>query len=399
MATTPGEKAKSTIVIKRIKKGGHGGHSGGAWKIAYADFVTAMMAFFLLMWLLGSTTTGDKRAIADYFQTPLHVTLLGGSGSGEATSLIPGGGKDIALDVGQIQRTEDKKLEQRRKLDQQRQDEQRMKSLQKAIEAAIDNNPQLAQFKDQVRIDITPDGLRVQIIDDLKRPMFDIGGTLVKDYLRDILRQIGAVLDGVDNRITLSGHTDSAPYSGGEHGYSNWELSAERANASRRELIAGGMAPAKVARVLGLADSVPLVADDPRSALNRRISIVVLSKEAEERLLKANSEITAGSAEAVEDAIDATKPAGAAAGAPPDGPTDAAADPPDTAAGTSSSPGNALNAAGAPGAKNSSGGSDVTPAEPTGAQPAALSAAAPAAPAAPAAAAAPGGASRSTRKR
>ena len=274
-----------------------------------------------------------------------------------------------------------------------------MKSLQKAIEAAIDNNPQLAQFKDQVRIDITPDGLRVQIIDDLKRPMFDIGGTLVKDYLRDILRQIGAVLDGVDNRITLSGHTDSAPYSGGEHGYSNWELSAERANASRRELIAGGMAPAKVARVLGLADSVPLVADDPRSALNRRISIVVLSKEAEERLLKANSEITAGSAEAVEDAIDATKPAGAAAGAPPDGPTDAAADPPDTAAGTSSSPGNALNAAGAPGAKNSSGGSDVTPAEPTGAQPAALSAAAPAAPAAPAAAAAPGGASRSTRKR
>ena len=326
-----GEKAKSTIVIKRIKKGGHG-HHGGAWKIAYADFVTAMMAFFLLMWLLGSTTKGDLRGIADYFQSPLQVALSGGSGAGDATSLVPGGGEGLSRDVGQLRKGENKDIEKRRRLDMVRKEQKRLQELDQKLQAAIDGNPKLSEYRNQVHIDITPDGLRVQIIDDFQRPMFDMGGTRVKDYLRDILRQIGTVLDDVDSHITLSGHTDSAPYAGAEHGYSNWELSTERANASRRELIAGGMDPSKVARVIGLADSVPLVKDDPRSPLNRRISIVVLSKLAEERMLQADREIAAGSAEAVENALDSGTATPAAAAAPAPAPSAAAPAPAESAA-------------------------------------------------------------------
>src|ERR1700756_433797 len=109
MATTPSEKAKSTIVIKRIKKGGHGAHSA-AWKIAYADFVTAMMAFFLLMWLLGSTTKGDLNGISEYFKTPLKVALQGGSGSGDSSSVIPGGGKDLTRRDGQVKASDDPQI-------------------------------------------------------------------------------------------------------------------------------------------------------------------------------------------------------------------------------------------------------------------------------------------------
>ena len=231
MAASGGEKAKSTIIIKRIKKGGHGGHHGGAWKIAYADFVTAMMAFFLLMWLLGSTTKGDLKGIADYFQSPLQVALSGGSGAGDATTLIQGGGADLTRDVGQIKRGDNAHVSRRTQLALMRAESKRMKQLDEKIEAALEADPKFNEFRDQVRIDITPDGLRIQIIDDFKRPMFDMGGTQVKDYLRDILRQIGAVLDGVDSHITISGHTDSAPYAGGQRGYSNWELSAARAIA------------------------------------------------------------------------------------------------------------------------------------------------------------------------
>jgi len=301
-----GEKAKSTIVIKKIKKGGHG-HHGGAWKIAYADFVTAMMAFFLLMWLLGSTTKGDLRGIADYFQSPLQVAMAGGSGSGDATSMIPGGGQDLTFSVGQIKRGEPLKDTKRMRAalaEQEREKEnKRMEEIDRKIEEALMANPKLAEYKDQVKIDITPEGLRVQILDDFQRPMFDMGGANVKSYMRDILQQIGEVLNDVDNRILLSGHTDSAPYVGGERGYSNWELSTERANASRRELIAGGMDPSKVMRVVGMADAMPMVADDPRSPLNRRIAIVVLNRFAQERLEHPEGELAAHSAADVDKAL------------------------------------------------------------------------------------------------
>jgi chemotaxis protein MotB len=306
MATPSSEKAKSTIVIKRIKKAGHGAH-GAAWKIAYADFVTAMMAFFLLMWLLGSTTKGDLKGIAAYFQSPLQVAMSGGSGSGDATSIIPGGGEDLTRVVGQRKRGEredhrksgDRQQRERRRLEQLA----RMEQLKARVDAAILANATLSEFRNQIRVEITPDGLRIQIVDDFKRPMFDLGGATVKSYMRDILHEIGKVLNEVDNRIALTGHTDSAPYSGGQRWYSNWELSADRANASRRELIAGGMNPQKIARVVGLADSSLLDKEDPRNPLNRRISIIVLNKIAEERLQRAHGEIEAGDPEEVGESL------------------------------------------------------------------------------------------------
>ena len=311
MATPSSEKAKSTIVVKRIKKYGHGTH-GAAWKIAYADFVTAMMAFFLLMWLLGSTTKGDLKGIAAYFQSPLQVAMSGGSGSGDATSIIQGGGEDLTRVVGQRKRgeREDRRKTGDRQQQERRRQEQlaRMQELKARVDAAILANATLSEFRNQIRVEITPDGLRIQIVDDFKRPMFDLGGATVKSYMRDILHEIGKVLNEVDNRIALTGHTDSAPYSGGQRWYSNWELSADRANASRRELIAGGMNPQKIARVVGLADSSLIDKEDPRNPLNRRISIIVLNKIAEERLQRAGGEIEAGDPEEVGESLQQEAP-------------------------------------------------------------------------------------------
>jgi chemotaxis protein MotB len=284
------DKKSQIIVVKRIKKGGHG-HHGGAWKIAYADFVTAMMAFFLLMWLLGSTTKGELLGIAEHFNTPLKVALSGGSGSGDSSSVVQGGGTDLTRSAGQVKRGEIESS-QRRQINLQaarnelRREEQKMlEELKKKLEQAIAGNPKVAGFSGQIKLDFTPEGLRIQIVDDRNRAMFDSGSAVVKDYMRDLLREIGKVLNEVPNKVSLAGHTDSAPYGGGQRGYSNWELSADRANASRRELVAGGMDDAKVLRVVGLSSAVPMDVDDPRHPVNRRISIVVMNRAAESRLL------------------------------------------------------------------------------------------------------------------
>ncbi len=298
MATAPsGEKSKSVIVIKRIKKGGHGGHSA-AWKIAYADFVTAMMAFFLLMWLLGSTTKGDLQGIASYFNSPLQVAMSGGDGSGDATSVIKGGGTDLTRSAGQVKRGSN--ISRKRATEQEERkaaERENMRRLKSRLDAAILANPKLSEVRDQLRVEITPDGLRVQIIDDFKRPMFALGSATVMPYMKDVLHELGKVLNDVDNSIALTGHTDSAQYVSGVRGYSNWELSADRANASRRELIVGGMHGEKVMRVVGLADSALLDKEDPKNAVNRRISIIVLNKIAQERLVQSGGEIEAGSHE------------------------------------------------------------------------------------------------------
>ncbi|WP_284335599.1 flagellar motor protein MotB [Comamonas sp. NoAH] len=281
------DKKLQPIIIKRVKKGEHG-HHGGAWKIAYADFMTAMMAFFLLMWLLGSTSQGDLQGIAAYFNSPLKVAMNGGDGSGNSSSIIPGGGTDLARVHGQVKRSDaNDDTQQRRDIRHQRaqQDAQRILALRAKLEAMIASNAALNEYKSQIRMDITLDGLQVQIVDEQNRPMFDIGSALVKPYMRDILREVGAALGGVENRISLAGHTDAAPYGSGEKGYSNWELSTDRANASRRELVAAGMPNDKLARVVGLAASDLLLPDDPRAPQNRRITITVLTHEAEERLL------------------------------------------------------------------------------------------------------------------
>ncbi len=284
------EKKLQPIIVKRIKKGGHAPH-GGAWKIAYADFMTAMMAFFLLMWLLGSTSQGELQGIADYFSSPLKVAMAGGDGAGNSSSVIPGGGTDLTKVHGQVKRSDNDKEKERRasidaaRAERARQDALRIKSLQSKIDALITGNPRLNEYKSQIRIDVTPDGLQIQIVDHQNRPMFDSGSALVKPYMRDILREIGAALGGVENRISLAGHTDAAPYGNSDRGYSNWELSADRANASRRELVSAGMPDAKLGRVVGLAASDLLEPDNPLAPANRRITITVLTSEAEERLM------------------------------------------------------------------------------------------------------------------
>ena len=284
------EKKLQPIIIKRTKKSGHAVH-GGAWKIAYADFVTAMMAFFLLMWLLGSTAKGELQGIAAYFSSPLKVAMTGGDGAGNSSSVIPGGGNDLTKVHGQVRRSDSETEKERRmsidtaRAERARQDAARIKALQSKIDAMITENPRLNEYKSQIRIDVTPDGLQIQIVDNQNRPMFDSGSALVKPYMRDILREIGAALGGVENRISLAGHTDSAPYGNSDRGYSNWELSADRANASRRELVSAGMPDAKLGRVVGLAASDLLEPDNPRAPANRRITITVLTREAEERLM------------------------------------------------------------------------------------------------------------------
>ncbi|MFZ6758851.1 flagellar motor protein MotB [Undibacterium sp. Ji50W] len=274
------------IIVKRIKKVA-GGHHGGAWKIAYADFVTAMMAFFLLMWLLGSTAKGNLNGIAEYFQTPLKVAMAGGDGSGDSSSVIKGGGKDLSAREGQNRKGEIDAQKKTYNLQAAeaalaKVEADRLKGLKAKIEAAIESNPTLKQYKKQLLLDITTEGLRIQMVDEQNRPMFALAKADLQPYTREILHEIGKALNDVPNRISLSGHTDAAAYGSGEKGYSNWELSADRANASRRELIYGGMDETKVLRVVGLSSSVLFDKQDPLNPINRRISIIVMNKKAEQ---------------------------------------------------------------------------------------------------------------------
>jgi chemotaxis protein MotB len=283
------DKKLQPIIIKRIKKTGHAAH-GGAWKIAYADFVTAMMAFFLLMWLLGSNSSGELKGIASYFNTPVKVSLMGGSGAGSSNSILPGGGRDLSASSGQVDGGDAERAAklmgaQMARTEQARRDEARIEALQRKLVNAIMNNPLLAEYASQIQLEKTIDGLHIQIVDEQNRPMFDAGSALVKPYMREILRAIGVTLGDVENRIALAGHTDATPYGSGYRGYSNWELSADRANASRRELVAGGLSDNKLLRVEGLASSQLRTPDTPNDPINRRISIVVLTQEAEERLM------------------------------------------------------------------------------------------------------------------
>jgi len=271
------------IVVKRVKKV-VGGHGGGVWKIAYADFVTAMMAFFLLMWVLGSTTSGDLAGISAYFQNPLRLTLEGGQGSGDTNSIIKGGGPQIFRTDG-VEARADADTEQRRVSEAVEFDERARKNVRKmldakeGIEQEIKSDPELAKIKNQVFMDINASGLRIQIVDEKNRAMFGVGGADMAGFASRLLRAIGGVLKDMPNGVRIEGHTDSLKYSNGQAGYSNWELSTDRANAARRELIAGGLPEQRVSQVVGFADTIRLNPDNPNDPLNRRISITVLDQD------------------------------------------------------------------------------------------------------------------------
>lgn len=280
---------KPTPIIKRVIKA-KAAHHGGSWKIAYADFVTAMMAFFLLMWLLGSVSQGDLQGISDYFKNPLKVSMTGGSSPGESKSMITGGPRDLP------RRDSPKKgdsEEQRRhgnmraaEAEAERAEMSQMRAVKARIEEAIEKNALLREYRKQMLIDLTPEGLRVQLVDAQNRPMFASGRAELLPHMREILQELGRALNTLPNRITLAGHTDAAPYSAGERSYSNWELSSDRANASRRQLVAAGIAEGKIVRVVGLASSVLFDKSEPLNPINRRISIILLTKKAEESMLQ-----------------------------------------------------------------------------------------------------------------
>ncbi|MGD0958591.1 MAG: flagellar motor protein MotB [Methylomonas sp.] len=285
--------AEQPIIIKKItKKAGHG-HHGGAWKIAYADFVTAMMAFFLLMWLLGTTDEKTKKGISDYFQNPWSVAISsGGDGTGDRTHVIQAGGSDMkSQDDGQVQKAEETpappietKPEDVEKAAEE-QEKEKLKQLQGKIEEMINANPNLAEFRDQIKLESTPEGLKIQIVDGKNRPMFKLASSSIEDYAETIIRALAPVINELPNKVSINGHTDALPFPTNKSGYSNWELSTDRANVARHELIIGGLGEEKVLRVVGLASSIPFNMQNPSDPMNRRISIIVMNKKTENQVL------------------------------------------------------------------------------------------------------------------
>ncbi|WP_198089087.1 flagellar motor protein MotB [Variovorax sp. E3] len=271
-------EGKPQIIIKHVHKGKHGGgHAGGGWKIAYADFMTAMMAFFLVMWLLSISSPKQREGIAEHFRMPLRVALSGGDKASLSTSMIPGGGADPMHLEGEVKQADA----------EEQADATRLAEMKQKLDELIEKSPVFRQFRSQILIDITTEGLRLQIVDTENRPMFELASARVVPHMRAILRELAPALNGLPNKITLSGHTDAIVYTN-DRSYGNWELSADRANASRRELMFGGMAEDKVLRVIGLADSMHLDRADPRNPINRRISIILLNHRTQERIEREN---------------------------------------------------------------------------------------------------------------
>ena len=292
------------IYVKRVKKVA-GGHHGGAWKVAYADFVTAMMAFFMVMWLITAVSKDQRAAIFDYFKNPSMEPgksvkpAPGQMGPGGASSAVinMGGGLDapksslkqtdtigatvMTSPASPIElKSEDEKLAEAEELKKLLEKKQ-LDALMQDLKEAISKSQALQPFKDQLLLDITPEGLRIQILDAQNRPMFDLGSARLKAYTNELLKEVTGYLRTVPNRLSVTGHTDTTPYAG-ITGYTNWDLSTDRANAARRSMESAGLETERIARVVGLSSSVLFDRANPRSAVNRRISIVVMTKQAEQ---------------------------------------------------------------------------------------------------------------------
>jgi len=288
------EDKKQPIIVKKIKKGGHG-HHGGAWKVAFADFAVAMMAFFMVMWLLGAATKVQLAGISQYFDS---VTLVEGTSPVASQGMAgPGGASTSMIDMGGQMNLEkgdgDKPNEQfkadsdQSKIDQQvevEKERRQLMDLMKDIKQSIDDSEALAAYKNQLKIDITPEGLRIQILDEENRPMFNSGQASLRKHMIDILSELAIFINSVPNKISISGHTDAIPYVGRKN-YSNWELSADRANTARRTLVDGGLDEDRLGRVVGLGSSILFDPRAPEAPINRRISIIVMNKATEQAML------------------------------------------------------------------------------------------------------------------
>jgi chemotaxis protein MotB len=298
-------KAERPIIIVRRRKKEGGGHHGGAWKVAYADFITAMMAFFMVMWLIATVSKEQRAAIFEYFKNPsmeegksVHAAPGQMGPGGASTSPINlGGGLDarrsaIPLSTGlglpvDANGARPTSVEEAQRIADAA-EHKKLESLMQELRQAIDMSQALKPFKDQLLLDITPEGLRIQIVDAQNRPMFDSGSSELKGYTGTILHELAPYLNSVPNHLSLSGHTDVTPYVS-RAGYTNWDLSADRANAARRALEAGGLGADKVARVVGVGSAVLFDKSNPRNPINRRISIIVMTREAEETAQKTDT--------------------------------------------------------------------------------------------------------------
>ena len=291
-------EAARPIIIKRVKRNKATSH-GGSWKVAFADFATAMMAFFLLLWITGNATDQEKQAISGYFVDPTAPAV------GASPSLVGDGGANAAvIDMGAVvpdisgtndnlsksSQTESENSSPPQELSEsdikriaEEKELERLRELKLELEALVENTQAFRQFKDQVMIDITPAGLRIQIVDKDKRPMFDSGSAEPKNYSQAILLKLASVLKQVPNKLSITGHTDATPYVERDD-YGNWELSSDRANAARRALLRGGIASQQIARVEGFSSSILFDKSEPFNPINRRIAIIVLKRSAALRI-------------------------------------------------------------------------------------------------------------------
>lgn len=272
------EEKPPLIVIKKIKKVS-GGHHGGAWKIAYADFVTAMMAFFLLMWLVSSVNKSKLEGIAEYFKQPLKILNKGGDNLAEIT---PKTVLQPKIDTTEREKEKEKnalpsKPDTKTMDDVRKQKElEHLQKMKGAIENMINSTPEVSKYKDQIKVDITYEGLRIQVIDNEERPMFAMSSDELEPEIRPVLRSLAPLFMQIPNKISIIGHTDGFEYNSEDVRKSNWDLSSNRANSARRELEAAGMPKDKILRVMGYGASILLDARNPHNPKNRRISIVVM---------------------------------------------------------------------------------------------------------------------------
>ena len=310
--------ADQPIIIKRIKKGGHGAHHGGAWKIAYADFVTAMMAFFLLLWLLSSVTQEQLEGISDYFAPT--VATISKSGSGKilgGTTIADDGTKEdtmgrptIVMDLpppsagkggeslkdapseGEADSKAEKETETdavddaevKAEVEKKRIEEEQFQKAADELKEAMETLPEFQQLAESLMIDNTPEGLRIQIVDQDGLAMFPSGSAKMYEHTERMLALVAEVILKMPQEISITGHTDSVPFTTRGEEYTNWELSSDRANSARRHLLHVGVPPERLSHIVGKAETEPLLSEDPTNSRNRRLSIIILRGTGEQTL-------------------------------------------------------------------------------------------------------------------